>query len=93
MYWETARRFGVATRFLPEDMVPDTCTGIAVLAMTLPMVGLSTFLHKTSFSRRPTKARQNIYRASIANNNTNFDVLVLTNQASARNPYSVLDLP
>jgi hypothetical protein len=51
---------------------------IAVFAHGLHIVGLSTFLHKTSFSRRPSKARQNIYRASIANNNTNLDVNRLT---------------
>jgi hypothetical protein len=49
-------------------------SGIAVFIHGLPSIGLSTFLHKTSFSRRPTKARQNIYRASIANNNTILDV-------------------
>jgi hypothetical protein len=55
-------------------------TGIAVFAHGLQIVGFGTLLQKTSFPRRPTKARQNIYRASIANNNTNSDVLLLTPQ-------------
>jgi hypothetical protein len=38
-------------------------------------------------------ARQNIYRASIANNNTNSDVLLFTPQGSACKLDGILDLP
>jgi hypothetical protein len=66
---------------------------IAVRNLRLHIVGLSTFLHKTSFSRRPTKARQNIYRVAIANNNTILDVVVLIPQGSARKVLIISDLP
>jgi hypothetical protein len=43
--------------------------------------------------RRPDKVRQNIYPASIANNNTNLDVLLFTSEGSSRKVPLILDLP
>jgi hypothetical protein len=67
--------------------------GTAVFTRGLPIVGFGTLLHKTSFPRRPTKARQNIYRASIAYNNTILDVHRQPPQGSSRKPFCGSDLP
>jgi hypothetical protein len=49
-----------------KGVVTNYGVQIAVFTHGQPIVAFGTLLHKTSSSRRPTKARQNIYRASIA---------------------------
>jgi hypothetical protein len=55
--------------------------------------GMFSTTYKNSFTRQPTKARKNIYRVAIANNNTILDLHRQAPHVSARNSFCGLDLP